>query len=163
MTGKSFPSEKEPAMTNEPAKVSYPAIGVAVIAAIVVSSIWYSPLLFGKLWMQLNDTNTAVTANTTFHMWKVLIDVVREFVVVYVLARFVNSMGITDWKGALKLGFWVWLGFPVQMLVGASLWDNKPWMLDLIHAGDWLIKMLLMAVILAKWSRVQMARFQTSF
>jgi len=149
-------------MANEPSKVSYSAMLVALIAAIAVSSIWYSPLLFGKLWRELNGANPAGPANTTIHAWKILIDLVREFVVIYVLARLVSGLGIVDWKGALKLGFWVWLGFPVQMLVGASLWDNKPWTLDLIHAGDWLIKMLLIAIILAKWPRVQMARLQTS-
>jgi Protein of unknown function (DUF1761) len=65
-------------------------------------------------------------------------------------------------EAALNLGLWIWLGFPVQMLVGASLWDNKSWILDLIHAGDWLLKMLLTTLILAKWPRVQMARLQTS-
>ena len=39
-------------------------------------------------------------------------------------------------------------GFPVSMLVGASLWDNKPWMITAIHAGDWLMKMVLVAVIM---------------
>jgi hypothetical protein len=149
-------------MGNEPSKVSYSAMLVALIAAIAVSSIWYSPLLFGKLWRELNGANPAGPANTTIHAWKILIDLVREFFVIYVLARLVDGLGIVDWKGALNLGFWVWLGFPVQMLVGASLWDNKPWTLDLIHAGDWLIKMLLIAIILAKWPRVQMARLQTS-
>jgi hypothetical protein len=149
-------------MKTEATKVSYSAMVVAVIAAIAVSSIWYSPLLFGKQAMELNGANRAGTADTAIQAWKSLIDIVREFVVVYVLARFVSGLGIVDWKSALRVGFWVWLGFPVQMLVGASLWDNKPWALDLIHAGDWLMKMLLMALILAKWPRVQMARLQTS-
>jgi uncharacterized protein DUF1761 len=149
-------------MGNESSKVSYPAMVVALIAAIAVSSIWYSPLLFGNLWRELNGANPAGPANTTIHGWKILIDLVREFVVIYVLARLISGLGIIDWRGALNLGFWVWLGFPVQMLVGASLWDNKPWALDLIHAGDWLIKMLLIALILAKWRRVQMTRLQTS-
>ena len=135
---------------------------VALIAAIAVSSIWYSPLLFAKLWRELNGANPAGPANTTIHAWKILIDLVREFVVIYVLARLISGLGIINWRAALNLGFWVWLGFPVQMLVGASLWDNKPWTLDLIHAGDWLIKILLMALILAKWPRVQVARLQTS-
>jgi Protein of unknown function (DUF1761) len=118
--------------------------------------------LFGKQWMELSGMSPAGPTHTTIHAWKVFIDVVREFVVIYVLAGLVNGLGIVNWRGALSLGFWVWLGFPVQMLVGASLWDNKPWALDLIHAGDWLIKMLLIALILAKWPRVQMARVQTS-
>jgi len=149
-------------MSNEHPKVSYSAMVVALIAAIAVSSIWYSPLLFGKLWRELDGANPAGPANTNIHAWQILIDLVREFVVIYVLARLVSGLRIIDWRAALNLGFWMWLGFPVQMLVGASLWDNKPWTLDLIHAGDWLLKMVLIALILAKWPRVQMARLQPS-
>lgn len=149
-------------MKNDIPRMSYLAIVVSLVAAVAVSSIWYSPLLFGKQWRELSGMSQAVTGNSTMHTWKILIDLVREFVVIYVLARFVGGLGIVDWKGALKLGFWAWLGFPVQMLVGASLWDNKPWTLDLIHAGDWFMKMLLVSLILAKWPRVQTARLQTS-
>ena len=147
---------------DTPSKVSYLAMLAALVAAIVVSSLWYSPLVFGKQWMELSGRNAAGATQTTMHAWKILIDLVREFIVIYVLARLISGLGIFDWQGALQLGFWVWLGFPVQMLVGASLWDNKPWALDAIHAGDWLLKMLLISLLLAKWPRVQMARLQTS-
>ena len=149
-------------MSNEPPKVSYSAMVVALIAAIAVSAIWYSPLLFGKLWRELDGANPAGPAHTNIPTWKILIDLVREFVVIYVLARLVSGLRITDSRAALNLGFWTWLGFPVQMLVGSSLWDNKSWTLDLIHGGDWLLKMLLTTLILAKWPRLQIARFQTS-
>ena len=89
-------------MGNEPSKVSYSAMLAALIAAIAVSSIWYSPLLFGKLWRELNGTNLAGPANTTIHAWRILIDLVREFFVIYVLARLVDGLGIVDWKGGLN-------------------------------------------------------------
>jgi phosphotransferase system glucose/maltose/N-acetylglucosamine-specific IIC component len=149
-------------MNNNVSKINYLAVIAAVVAAAVVSSVWYSPFMLGKPWMELRDANAAATAGATLPVWKIFVEIVREFVVAYVLARFVNRTGITDWKGALSLGFWVWLGFPVAMLVGASLWDNKPWTLTCIHAGDWFIKMLLMAVILSKWPRVQIADIRTS-
>jgi hypothetical protein len=147
---------------NDVSRISHLAIVVALAAAAVVSSVWYSPFLFGKQWDELRNANSVGVADMAMPAWKIAVDLVRELVVVYVLARLINGLGIVDWKGALSLGFWVWLGFPVQMLVGASLWDNKPWTLDLIHAGDWLMKMLLISLILAKWPRVQMARLQTS-
>lgn len=149
-------------MNNSVSRISYLAIVVALIAAAAVSSVWYSPSLFGKQWMELRSLNSVDVTDTAMPAWKILVDLVREVVVIYVLALLVNGMGIVNWKGGLGLGFWVWLGFPVQMLVGASLWDNKPWMLDLIHAGDWLMKMLLVSLILATWRRVQIARLQTS-
>lgn len=149
-------------MMKQSSNVSYTAIAVALFSALVVSSVWYSPLLFGRQWMEVSGANGAGAVNAGIPAWKSLIDLVRELVVVYVLARFIRGLGIVDWKKALEVGFWVWIGFPVQMLVGASLWDNKPWTLDLIHAGDWLMKLLLMAVILGKWPRVRSAQLQTS-
>ena len=141
-------------MNNDASKVNYLAVIVAVVAAALVSSVWYSPFLFGKQWMELRDAaNQAAVADTTIPAWKMIVEIVREFVVAYVIARFVTRTRTADWKGGLSLGFWVWLGFPVAMLVGASLWDNKPWMLVPIHAGDWLMKMLLMALIFSKWPR----------
>src|SRR5258708_17790244 len=113
-------------MANETSKVSYSAMLVALIAAIAVSSIWYRPLLFGKLWRELNGANPAWPANTSIHAWKILIDLVREFVVIYVLARLVSGLAIINWRAALNLGFSVWLGLPVPMLMGASLCDSQP-------------------------------------
>ncbi len=134
-------------------KIKYSAVVAAVVAGVVVSSIWYSPLLFGRQWMELRDLSPGATADAGLPAWKVLVEIVREVVVAWVLARIVVLSGVADWRSALSLGFWVWLGFPVAMLVGVSLWDNKPWMLVVIHGGDWLVKMLAMAVIVGVWRR----------
>jgi len=133
-------------------RMHYAAVVAAVLAGILVSSIWYSPLLFGTQWMELRAVTPPATADPSMPAWRVVVELVRELVVAYVLARFV-LLGGGGWKSALRLGFWAWLGFPVAMLVGASLWDNKPWLLSLIHAGDWLVKMLVMAVVVGAWRR----------
>lgn len=130
------------------------AVAAAVVAGAVVSSIWYSPLLFGSLWMELRDTAPGVAVHSSMPAWKVLVELVREVVVASVLGRFVLLRGPGDWKGALRIGFCAWLGFPVAMLVGASLWDNKPWMLSAVHGGDWLVKMVVMAAVIGVWRRM---------
>jgi hypothetical protein len=112
---------------NDVSRISHLAIVVALAAAAVVSSVWYSPFLFGKQWVELRNANSVGVADWAMPAWKIAVDLVREFVVVYVLARLINGLGIVDWKGALSLGFCVWLGFPVQMLVGASLGPEGAW------------------------------------
>jgi hypothetical protein len=134
-------------------RVSYVAVVAAVVAAFLISAIWYSPFLFGEQLTRLRAVSAAGAADTSMPAWKVLAELVRELVVACVLARLVVLAGIVDWKGALSLGFWLWLGFPVVMLVGASLWEDSPWMLVLIHGGDWLVKMLVMTVIVGVWRR----------
>ena len=131
---------------------NYWAIAVTTVAAFVASSLWY--MIFGKQRMKLLGNDLGATADMRkVQPWKMLGEIVRSFVVAYVLARFVVLLGVVDWKGAVRLGLWIWIGFPFMILVGSVVWDRRPWKLAAIHAGDWLIKILLMAVILAVWPR----------
>jgi hypothetical protein len=127
---------------------------VALVAAAFISGIWYSPMLFGRQWMALRSQALHVAPDAYIAPWKPLVEVIREIVVAYVLTRLVSRLQITRLTSALNLGFWVWMGFPVTMLVGASLWDNKPWALSLIHGGDWLTKMIVMSVVITLTRRL---------
>ncbi len=126
------------------------AVVVAAVAAFAASSVWY--ILFGKERMKLLGNDPAATAEMKKSpAWKKPVELVRGLVVAYVLARFVVLLGVVDWKGAIQLAMWLWIGFPVMILAGSVLWDNRPWKLAAIHAGDWLVKTFLMAVILGVW------------
>ena len=58
---------------------------------------------------------------------------------------------IDDWTGGLLLGLALWIGFPFVLWVGAMIWENTPRTLAIIHAGDWLAKLLVVAVIVSIW------------
>lgn len=128
-------------------RTAFPVV-VAVVAAAFISGIWYSPMLFGKQWVALRSEALHVAPDPHIASWKFIVEVIREIVVAYVITRLVSQLKVTRLLSALSLGFWVWMGFPVSMLVGASLWDNKPWALSLIHGGDWLTKMLVMSTVI---------------
>ncbi len=132
-------------------KMNYLAVIVAATAAFVVGPVWYSPLLFGDEWMTLRGMDSAAMAELTPPLRVLIAEFVRVFVVAYVLARFVVLIGVVDGKGAVQLGLWVWLGFQAILLVGSVLHENYPWELFAIHAGDALVKTLLMTVILGVW------------
>ena len=131
-------------------RMHYLAVVVAAIAAFVASSVWY--MVFGKERLKLLGNDAGATADMRrVPAWKMLGEFVRGLVVAYVLARFVVLLGVVDWKGAVQLGGWVWTGFPAMILVGSVMWDRRPPKLAAIHAGDWLVKILVMAVILGVW------------
>ena len=50
------------------------------------------------------------------------------------------GLRVVDWKGAVLIGVWVWIGSYATLLVDSVL-----------HAGNGPVKMLLMAVILGLW------------
>ena len=131
-------------------KMNYWAIIVAAIAAFVISSLYYSPLLVGNLWRSVEPV---ATAGMKASMWKALAELARTFVITLVLARLIAMLGAADWKSGLRLALWLWFGFSALMWVGAIMWEKTPWQIAAIHSGDWLIKTVLIAVILGTWHR----------
>jgi len=80
-----------------------------------------------------------------------LVELVRSFVVAYVLAVLFGLVGVAGFIGAVGLGLLMWVGFPVVLLVGSVIWDKVPLKLAAIHAGDWLVKILLVTMIVGLW------------
>jgi hypothetical protein len=131
-------------------RVNYLAVGVAAVAAFVASTAWYA--LFGGQVMELRGADPAAAADTATPAWVILFVVAQSGVVAYTLAYFIAHLGIEDWKGAARLGALVWV-FPAMILLGSVVHEGVPLGLAAIHAGDWLVKLLLMAAILGVWRK----------
>lgn len=82
---------------------------------------------------------------------KVPLELLRSLVVALVLAILFSLIGEFTLGGAVGLALLLWLGFPVVLLAGSVLHENVPWRLAALHAGDWLIKLGVVAVILELW------------
>ena len=103
-------------------RVNFLALTVVVVVAFIASSFWYSPLLFGRQFLELSGLATAPTPNAA----KALCELFRTFVLAYVVAHLVLRLNIADWRDALRLGLWLWVGFPVVLLTGSMLWQSVP-------------------------------------
>jgi hypothetical protein len=131
-------------------RVNYLATVVAAVAAFVASSVWYT--LFGNAWMELRGIDPATAANMGTPVWTMLFVIVQSLIVAFMLAYFVVHLGIVGWKGAVRLGALLWI-LPASILLGSVVHEDVPLMLAAIHAGDWLVKLLLMSVILGVWRK----------
>ena len=132
--------------------VNHLAVLVAAVAVFVLGWLWYSPLLFFKPWMRLRglDPVTAM-AGAKMPAGKLLIEFIRCLVLAYVIACLVALLGISSWLRAVHLGLFLWIGFPVILLTGSVLWENIPGKVAAIHAGDWLVKLLVIPLIVSVW------------
>ena len=126
--------------------ISYLAVAVAAVAAFILSALWYTA--FGR---QLTELDDAYAEPGSMPAWKVVVELVRSLVVATVLAWLAVGIDITDWAGAVGLGLAAWIGFPVVLLTGSVIHENVPWKLAAIHAGDWLVKLIVVAVIVSLW------------
>jgi len=132
--------------------VNYIAVLVATIVVFVLGWLWYSPLLFYKPWMRARGMDPAVAmAGAKMPTGKLAIELVRCFVLAYIVAHFVAALGITNWLVAAHFGLLLWIGLPVVLLVGSVIWDNVPVKVAVIHAGDWLVKLLVIPIIVSVW------------
>ena len=128
--------------------VNYLAVLVAAVAAFVLGWLWYSPLLFFRPWMRLRGLDPeAAMKNAKLPGGKLVIEFARCFVLAFVIARLMGLLGVTSWLIAIHSGFMLWIGFPLILLTGSVLWDNVPWKVAAIHAGDWLVKLLVIPLI----------------
>ena len=128
-------------------RTNFVSLVVLAVVAFIASSIWYSPLLFGREFLALSGTTAGAHPSPV----KAILELSRTFVLAFVVARLLIGLKIADWKAALGVGFWLWIGFPVVLLTGSILWQNVPWQLAAIHAGDWLIKLVLIPIGLVVW------------
>ena len=124
------------------------AIVVAAVAAFVASVVWYA--LFGNAMTELREADQTAAADSGTSVWTVLFVVAQSLVVAFMMAYFVSRLGIVDWQGAVGVGALVWV-FPAAILLGSVVHEGVPLMLAAIHAGDWLVKLLLIAVIVGVW------------
>jgi heme/copper-type cytochrome/quinol oxidase subunit 2 len=128
--------------------MNYVAIVVAAVAAFVASVVWYA--LFGNAMTELREADQTAAADSGTSVWTVLFVVAQSLVVAFMLAYFVSRLGIVDWQGAVSVGALVWV-FPAAILLGSVVHEGVPLMLAAMHAGDWLVKLLLIAVIVGVW------------
>ena len=81
----------------------------------------------------------------------IMAEFVRTFVLGLVIAYSVNLLGLTQWYQSVVLTFWLWVAFPVVLLVGSVIHENYSKQLAAIHAIDWLVKLLIFAIVLTIW------------
>lgn len=126
--------------------LNYSAIAVAAIVAFVASSVYY--VMWGR---QLATLSPAYADTSRPPVWKVAQEPVRNLVIASVVAGLATLLKLTDGIGALQLALALWIGFPLMLLAGSVIHENVPWKLAAIHAGDWLVKLFLISVLVSLW------------
>lgn len=130
-------------------KINLFAVLVSAIVAFVIGGLWYSPLLFGNAYMRLRGLDPNSTA-MTMPVGEIVGELARWLVIAFILARFMALLGVGDLMGALTFGGWMWV-LVYAALAGSVLHEAYPWRVYAIHAGDGLVKIMLITTILVLW------------
>jgi hypothetical protein len=117
-------------------------VAAASVIAFVASTAWYIVFADQRAGYLGADPGSPAP-------WTVLVELLRSGVLAAALALAAAHFRIATAGKALVLGLAVFVAFPGSILVGSVMWDGAPAGLAAIHAGDWLIKLALIALVVS--------------
>jgi len=129
-------------------KLNHLAIICAALSSFGIGGLWYSPLLFGKIWMRENgfteegmkNANMLKIFGTTFLL---------SLIISYNLAFFLGPK--PDLQFGLFAGFASGFGWVAMSLGILYLFERRPFKLWLIHAGYNIVTYTVIGAIIGVW------------
>jgi hypothetical protein len=128
--------------------INYLAVIVAAVAAFVASSVWYR--VFGTELAKVSSAFAELQKQKQ-PAWKPLVVILGSLVLSFVVAYVVGLKGDVHLLDAVWISFLLWLGLSAVQWVSSIVWENVPVKMAAIHAGDWLMKLVLIAAIVGAW------------
>jgi hypothetical protein len=131
--------------------INYLAVIVAAIAAFALGALWYSPILFGKIWQKeigftdkdLQKGNMAITMGGSFAMM-----ILMSFGVAVILNNYPDAV---DWLAGLYAGLFTGVLFVAASIAINMFYENKTFTLFLVNAGYQVVFLVLIGLILGLW------------
>jgi hypothetical protein len=119
-----------------------PAVGLAAAAAVASSTAWYAA--FGDRLARLDEV---YATDAPPPPWLPPVEFARSAVVAAAVRGLAVRTGATSPAEAARLAAALWVAFPGVLLTGSVVHEKVPWQQAAIHAGDWLVKLLLVAAV----------------
>lgn len=125
--------------------ISLLAVLVGAIAGFMIGGAYYA-----VLGVQLADVSDA-GADDAQPPWTLVVEFLRCLILAAVIAGLASEASVESVGGGLVLGLALWVGFPLVLWTGAVVHEKTPIKKAAIHAGDWLVKLPVIGVIVSVW------------
>ncbi|MBI5413953.1 DUF1761 domain-containing protein [Candidatus Peregrinibacteria bacterium] len=130
--------------------VNWVAVLVSTVAMMAFGMLWYSSLLFGKVWMRSIGIKEGEMPSS--EMGKgVILGLINQFVRTSVLALALIIMSPKTLQEGLLYGGILWLGFEATVIFGGVIWEKKPHDFFCVSVCFNFLSMLISVLILMKW------------
>jgi hypothetical protein len=126
------------------------AVLVAAAASLVASMVWYS-IVGGSMAELQQQWRGAAAGSDRPMIWTLLVFATTSLVIATVVAVLFRLTGTTGLLPSVGLGLLLWIGFCATQWVGSVMGEDVPVALAAIHAGDWLLHMVIMSAIIGLW------------
>lgn len=125
--------------------VDFLTVLIAAVVYMIISIFWYSPYLFGNLWMKLKKLEKA-------DIRKKPIALALNFVFALLLSYFLSLieifLGATSFWDGVIAGFLLYIGFVLPTQIIGVVWVKNTFKVFLIDNVCWMLSMMVMGGIL---------------
>ena len=129
--------------------LNWPAIIVAAVSSFLIGGLWYSPILFGKQWMQENNLTDEEMKKG--NMPKIFgLTFLFSLIMAFNLAMFLNDSK-TDAAWGATAGFLAGFGWVAMCIFTIGQFERKSTRYMLINGGYVTVGLTVMGLILGIW------------
>lgn len=134
-------------------EINYWAVVVATLSTMVVGSVWYTPKVFGKLWMRLAKVTPGGDGKSA--VGPILVTLVVSFISAWVFAGAswiaFEFYGGSFLAATLVTGLLLWAGFTAARFITHDAFEGRPASLTVLNIAHELVTVIVMAVIIGVW------------
>lgn len=133
-------------------EVNWVAVILATLSSMVIGTFWYTPKVFGTMWMKLVGMDPKKAKGLGTAVGPIIITLIVSFLTAFILAHmiflahaFFNNSRLYD---ALTTAFWLWLGLVAARFITHDVFEGRPAVLTLINISHELATLLVMGGII---------------
>ena len=123
------------------------AVILIVITNVLIGTLWYSPILFGKKWAELTPKKPEQLQSPTIGYLVSICTALVSAVGINILANWVGAVNPVD---GILVGLLASL-FPICVNLNSTIFSNKPIQLYFIDNGYPLMISILSGILFAVW------------
>ncbi len=136
-------------------EVNNTRIIIAAVAQFILGALWYSPLLFGKWWMEMMECGDLLKEELLKKQKEMApFYALQLFLTLFATFAFAHFVPFVLAFSIYHIAFWIWLGFLVPAQIGSVIWGNtkkKFWAKQIfVMLGMQLAGIMLAALILSR-------------
>ena len=126
------------------------ALLVSIVSSMALGMLWYSPVLFGNVWLKLVDKK-AEDISKEESKSAMSLAFIPAVVSSLGLALLVSIMGAVTWVDAIVLGSLTSITFSGMSMLNLVFFENRSFKLTLLNVGYGFVAYNVAAVILTIW------------
>lgn len=136
-------------MSDLLASLNWLSIIIATVVYFVLGALWYSPVLFGKIWMRLRNLTEEDIGNPNPIIY--LYSFILQFIGVVSLALFITALGVNTAGNGALIGFGAGAGFVFTLAGATGIFTDVPMKLHFLDNGYHVVGLVLAGLVLGWW------------